>query len=91
MLHSFKYLSWPPGDSIGLDVWVDAEASVIRVSAARPVKGLCLAVADERIKLTDNCIDLVPGDKQRVAFSGGPLALADLSWRWLGDDRFPGA
>lgn len=76
-----KYLDF---DDRGVRVVQDG--SSIRITAARPTKGL---VFEERegVLIDDSAIDVVPGDEQVLTVRGlGPLD-APLRWRYLGQQH----
>ena len=82
----YKFLTFPPVDSLGLTVeptTVDG-VEAVRLAAARPVKGVVLAVAGgAEVKWGDQAIDLVPGDVQVVTAAG--LDGRAVATRFLGD------
>ncbi|KAF2719673.1 glycoside hydrolase family 2 protein [Polychaeton citri CBS 116435] len=55
----------------------------IKVTAARPTKGLVLEERDG-VVLGDSGMDVVPGDEQTIAAQGLESSSAELSWRYLG-------
>ncbi|OJD30138.1 glycoside hydrolase family 2 protein [Diplodia corticola] len=73
-----KYLDF---DDRGVSVVQDG--SSIRVTAARPTKGL---VFEERegVLVDDSAIDVVPGDEQVLTVRGLGAQAAPLRWRYLG-------
>lgn len=60
----FKYLSFA-----GRGVKVEAQDEHYVVSVERPTKGIVFEEGDETV-LSDNCLDVVPGDPQKVNFRG---------------------
>lgn len=80
----FKHYTFPDR---GLEVaveWIDDETKEdarIRVCAKKPVKGLVFGELDG-VVLSDNCIDVVPGDEQVVLASG--LKGRQVQWRYYG-------
>ncbi|EXJ93241.1 beta-mannosidase [Capronia epimyces CBS 606.96] len=54
----------------------------IQISTEKPVKALVFEEADG-VKLSDNCLDLVPGDDQVIKVEGKNLQ-GKLSWTYLG-------
>lgn len=79
----FKYYTFADR---GLEVevaWTDEEKenARIRVCAKKPVKGLVFTEIDG-VVLSDNCIDVVPGDEQVVTATG--LKGRELQWRYYG-------
>lgn len=72
-----KYLSF---DDRGVDVRYSDDKQRISISAKRPVKGL---VFDEKegIILSDNGLDLVPGQTEEVLVSG--CGANELKWRYI--------
>jgi beta-mannosidase len=78
----FKYLDF---QNRGLNIEQVDSLSKMRVSAARPIKGL---VFEERtgVVLDDNCLDIVPGDSQIVSVQGIRPADAPLKSWYLGMD-----
>lgn len=75
----FKYLSFA-----GRGVKVESRPGQYVVSAERPTKGLVFDEADGRV-LSDNCLDVIPGDDQVVGFSGG--GPESPKYRYLGPNE----
>lgn len=80
----FKHYTFPDR---GLEVaveWVDDETKEdarIRVCAKKPVKGLVFGELDG-VVLSDNCIDVIPGDEQVILANG--LKGREVQWRYYG-------
>jgi beta-mannosidase len=55
----------------------------LRVSVERPVKALVVEEIDG-VKLSDNCLDVVPGDEQTIEIKEGDVDAGSLVWRHLG-------
>ncbi|OAQ65104.1 beta-mannosidase [Pochonia chlamydosporia 170] len=75
----FKYLSF---ENRGVDIV--AAGGRYTVTVKRPTKGLVLNEFDNQI-LSDNCIDLVPGDTQVIEAKGGFKEGNVPVFRYLGD------
>ncbi|RFU26116.1 hypothetical protein B7463_g10222, partial [Scytalidium lignicola] len=61
-----KYLDLPRAD----DIKVRVENDEVFVSSSVPLKGLVLETEDDGVEFSDNCIDLIPGDKQVIHAKG---------------------
>ncbi|GAA5978449.1 hypothetical protein JCM10908_004358 [Rhodotorula pacifica] len=86
----YVYLTLPSPKEVKLEVVVGASAAknrqvILTVKADRPVKGLVLRSKTGDAKFSDNFLNLIPGDTQRVTCRG-LKGQADLEWRYLGDD-----
>jgi beta-mannosidase len=69
----------------GLQLTVAGEEDVT-ISVQKPVKGLVLDVeGDERVKWSDNAIDVMPGDPQTVRARG--LGQGKVTVAYLGAER----
>lgn len=79
----FKYYTFPDRGLEVVVAWADEEKenARIRVCAKKPVKGLVFTEIDG-VVLSDNCIDVVPGDEQVVTATG--LKGRELQWRYYG-------
>jgi beta-mannosidase len=77
----FKYLHFPKRE---VSVHVDASASLVKVSASKPVKGLMLSCQAD-IDFSDNCIDIVPGQVYEVEL--GRYSGESIEARWYGDEE----
>lgn len=81
----FKYLDFADR---GLEVTTRAgttgEQQILQISARKPVK--CL-VFEERdgVRLSDNAIDVYPGDQQTIVVTGLTADVPPLTYRYLGD------
>jgi beta-mannosidase len=73
-----KYLSFPHRN-----VSVCQDGDCVRVSVEKPVKCLVLEERDGYV-LSDNALDLVPGDEQVVRIEGRKEGDEKLSWMYLG-------
>lgn len=73
-----KYLSFPHRN-----VQVEVQCAEMRVHAARPVKCLVFEARDG-YQLSDNALDLAPGDEQVVTLQGWKAGDKPLSWTYLG-------
>lgn len=81
----FKYLDFADrGLEVTAKVGATDEEQILHISARKPVK--CL-VFEERdgIRLSDNAIDLYPGDQQTVTATGLRGDASPLKYRYLGD------
>ncbi|BGP13956.1 hypothetical protein JCM10213v2_001894 [Rhodosporidiobolus nylandii] len=83
----FKYLAFPPPSSVNLRVKLDRRSGTLIVSAERPVKGLVFSFSED-VKLSDNGLDLIPGEAQTVKVEGLKEETQVL-WRYLGDEHSP--
>ncbi|GAA5851349.1 hypothetical protein JCM9279_001113 [Rhodotorula babjevae] len=88
----YKYLSFPSPSHTNLRVSLhhsprSSSTGTVRVLADRPVKGLVLHLSTD-VKLSDNFLDLVPGDEQVVQVDGLEKE-TKLEWRYLGDEHSP--
>ncbi|SCV66949.1 BQ2448_5595 [Microbotryum intermedium] len=83
----YKFLVLPDEKAVNLDVKVDVAKGEIRVKAERPVKGWTLWFSDD-VKLSDNALDLIPGD-ERIVKVAGLKETTKVSWRYLGDKHVP--
>lgn len=72
-----KYMSFADR---GVDIQASGEG--YRVSVERPTKGITLDEVDD-IGLSDNCIDVVPGDTQIIKFTGEGAGTVP-QYRYLG-------
>lgn len=54
----------------------------LTLSTAKPVKGFILDSGDD-VSLSDNCIDVMPGDDQKMQLSGYRGTVDELKWRVL--------
>ncbi|KAL2862477.1 beta-mannosidase [Aspergillus lucknowensis] len=73
----FKYLSFADRG-----VKVEAQPGRYIVSAERPTKGVVFEEADG-VVLSDNCLDIIPGDPQVVEVRGG-TEVPQAKYRYLG-------
>ena len=64
---SYKFLQFPSEKDVALSVELKDDSMTI--SAARPVKGLILSFSND-VTLSDNSLDLVPGDERTISVSG---------------------
>ncbi|KAJ0413362.1 beta-mannosidase B [Aspergillus carlsbadensis] len=76
----FKYLSFE-----GRGVQVKARAGSYEVSVERPTKGVVFEEVDG-VVLSDNCLDVIPGDPQVVRVNGGAVG-AGVKFHYLGMDE----
>ncbi|GAA5894290.1 hypothetical protein JCM8208_002397 [Rhodotorula glutinis] len=88
----FKYLAFPSPSCTNLRVSLrrsrpSSSTGKIHVTADRPVKGLVLHLGADA-KLSDNFLDVVPGDEQVVRVDGLKEE-TKLVWRYLGDEHCP--
>ncbi|KAH7927653.1 glycoside hydrolase [Leucogyrophana mollusca] len=67
----------------GLDIAVDGDR--VSVKAKRPVKGLVLSVDDDKVKWSDNGVDIVPGDEQVIVAKG--LGGRKVKVAYMGKER----
>jgi beta-mannosidase len=75
-----KYLSFEDRG-----VKVETSTGAISVSCERPTKGLVIEESDE-YSLSDNCLDVMPGDCQAVSVQMSTPRTAEVSIRYLGMD-----
>lgn len=71
MLGRYKHLTFPSPKDVDVKVHIEPALgsdgkSTILVQAARPVKGLVLRTKDGNASFSDNFLDLLPGEPQRV-------------------------
>ncbi|BGP37999.1 hypothetical protein JCM10449v2_001926 [Rhodotorula kratochvilovae] len=88
----YKYLTFASLKNVNLRVKLrrpqpSSSSGEIRISADRPIKGLVLHLSTDA-KLSDNFLDLVPGDEQVVRVEGLEEK-TKLEWRHLGDEHVP--
>ncbi|VUC21450.1 unnamed protein product [Clonostachys rosea] len=74
----FKYLSFPDRD-----VTIQTSEGSYTVSAQRPTKGLVIEEVDG-VVLSDNAIDIVPGDTQVISVTGASSANGTPAYQYLG-------
>ncbi|KAJ6443487.1 beta-mannosidase [Purpureocillium lavendulum] len=74
----FKYLAFPDRG-----VKVETAGGRYTITADRPTKGLVLHETDG-VRLSDNCIDVMPGDTQVIEVSGGSTNLDTPKFQYLG-------
>lgn len=73
----FKYLDL---SDRGISLALSGET--LTISAQKPVKGFVLDTGDE-VSLSDNCIDVMPGDAQVIQLRGYKGSVEQLKWRIL--------
>ncbi|KAL8277704.1 hypothetical protein RQP46_009826 [Phenoliferia psychrophenolica] len=76
----YKFLQFPTEKVLKLEV-ERVGAEQLKISAACPVKGLILHFSDD-VKLSDNCLDLIPGD-ERIIEVGGLKKETVVTWQYL--------
>lgn len=78
-----KYYTFPDRGLEVVVTWVDKskEDAEVVVTAKRPVKGLVFEEIDG-VVWGDNCIDVVPEDKQVISAKG--LKGREVKWRYYG-------
>jgi beta-mannosidase len=64
-------------------VKVETLSGEISISSERPVKGLVLTESDG-FTLSDNCLDIMPGDHQVIQIRGPATVLPQIGVRYLG-------
>lgn len=74
----FKYLSFKDR---GVEVRQSGNSYI--VAASKPTKGFVFEERDG-IHLNDNCIDVIPGDEQKIQVQGLQSHTEPLAWRYLG-------
>ncbi|KAH9483065.1 Beta-mannosidase B [Psilocybe cubensis] len=82
----FKYIHFPPVDALGLKAVVGTDGESVVLSTRIPVKGIVLDVdvdAGDKVRWSDQAIDLVPDDPQTVIAKG--LKGRPVKMRFLGD------
>ena len=69
-----RFVDWPqPLKYLDLprpEVKVEVRGDSLAVSSPLPVKGLVFEVDEDAVQLSDNCIDLAPGDEQIIHAKG---------------------
>ncbi|GAA5938442.1 hypothetical protein JCM3775_000893 [Rhodotorula graminis] len=88
----FEFLAFPSPSHTNLHVSLrrsrrSSPTGKISITADRPVKGLVLHLSTDA-KLSDNFLDIVPGDEQVVHVDGLEKE-TKLEWRYLGDEHGP--
>ncbi|GAA6024239.1 hypothetical protein JCM11491_002517 [Sporobolomyces phaffii] len=78
----FKYLMFPNEEETDLHVELSVPNGTVSLKASRPVKGLVVCTNDDS-RLSDNFIDLVPGQEVTVEIAGASLG-TKLSWAHCG-------
>lgn len=68
---------------MGLTAVVEDDGETVALKTSKPVKGLVLDVDGDEVKWSDQAIDLVPDDPQRVRAIG--LNGREVKLRFLGD------
>ncbi|THH11707.1 hypothetical protein EW145_g452 [Phellinidium pouzarii] len=79
----FKYIHFPSVEEAGLRVTLAGDGETIELSCKKPIKGIVLDVDGDDVKWSDQAIDLVPGDSQKVKALG--LNGRTVKARYLGD------
>jgi len=77
-----KYLDFSERGARRVDVSEDRENGRIVLRARRPTKGVVLEERDG-VWLSDNALDVVPGDDQVVFVKGLDKSMSTLNWRYL--------
>ncbi|KWU44931.1 glycoside hydrolase family 2 protein [Rhodotorula sp. JG-1b] len=84
----YKHLTFPSPEDVNLKVKTEPSSrngeSTLLVQAARPVKGLVLRSKDGNASFSDNFLDLLPGEPQRIVCKHLRRE-EELEWRYLGD------
>ncbi|RSL48472.1 hypothetical protein CEP54_012913 [Fusarium duplospermum] len=65
------------------NVKVDLSDGQYVITAQRPTKGVVLEEVDG-VTLSDNCVDIVPGDEIRIAISGSGSVVPSPKFKYLG-------
>ncbi|KAM6536096.1 hypothetical protein FALCPG4_005616 [Fusarium falciforme] len=65
------------------NVKVDVSDGQYVITAQRPTKGVVLEEVDG-VTLSDNCVDIVPGDEVRIAISGSGSVTPSPKFKYLG-------
>jgi beta-mannosidase len=68
---------------LGLAAIVEDDGETVALKTSKPIKGLVLDVDGDEVKWSDQAIDLVPDDPQRVSAIG--LKGREVKLRFLGD------
>ncbi|CUA77413.1 beta-mannosidase [Rhizoctonia solani] len=83
----FKFIHFPTPEQVGLKISTSKgeipDETLVILSASIPIKGIILDVEGEDAKWSDQAIDLVPGDDQKVVVKG--LNGREVKVRYLGD------
>lgn len=79
----FKFIDFPSVDSLGLKVTTEEDGETVLLETQKPIKGIVLDVDGADAHWSDQAIDLVPGDPQRVRVTG--LQGRKVKARFLGD------
>lgn len=79
----YKFIKFPPVENLGLAAVVEDDGETVTLKTSKPVKGLVLDVDGDEVKWSDQAIDLVPDDPQRVCAIG--LKGREVKLRFLGD------
>jgi len=80
----FKFLRFPPVESLGLEVKMGQGGESITLSSKKPIKGIILDVDGADVEFSDQAIDLVPGDPQTIQ-ALNLQSVQNLKVRHLGD------
>ncbi|KAF9006424.1 glycoside hydrolase family 2 protein [Cyathus striatus] len=79
----FKYINFPPVEKLGLKAVVGIDGESVTLETQKPVKGIVLDVDGLEVKWSDQAIDLIPGDPQKIKAIG--LNGRSVKLRFLGD------
>jgi beta-mannosidase len=74
----FKYLSF---QDRGVEVRQSGDSYI--VTASKPTKGVVFEERDG-VQLSDNCLDIIPGDEQTIEAKGLSPNTEPFAWRYLG-------
>ncbi|KAG7097004.1 hypothetical protein E1B28_004398 [Marasmius oreades] len=80
----FKFIKFPTVKEVDLKAEVSADGESVVLSSKKPVKGIVLDADGDDVAWSDQAIDLVPGDPQKIKATG--LKGRALKVRYLGDE-----
>jgi beta-mannosidase len=66
----FKFINFPPVETLGLKAAVAADGESVVLSTSKPIKGIVLDTEGDDVKWSDQVIDLVPDDPQTIKAIG---------------------
>jgi len=78
----YKFISFPPVETLGLKASLAADGESVVLSARKPIKGIVLDADGDDVKWSDQAIDLVPDDPQTVKAVG--LKGREIKLHYLG-------
>ncbi|KAK4704685.1 beta-mannosidase, partial [Phenoliferia sp. Uapishka_3] len=75
----YKYLTFPDREATHLRI-DRASDGQLKICASRPVKGLIFFTSSDNVKLSDNCLDLIPEDERFIEVQGLG-SIDEIKWR----------